>query len=99
MKIECKLQREGGSVVTIGEETYHFKPDGKGRHVCDVRNKEHATRLLQIPEAYLPVMDGLVDDEGQEADSVQALEEPKADAPRRGRKPRETPQADTENQG
>lgn len=52
MLIECKLQREGGSVVTIGEETYHFKPQGGQKHVATVQDPAHVTILLGIPEAY-----------------------------------------------
>lgn len=55
MKIECLRKRPKGSVVTIGTETYHFKPevDGTdGPHVADVTIKAHINRFLEIKEGY-----------------------------------------------
>lgn len=58
MLIECKLKRQGGSHITMKDGTvYHFAPDKTGKHVCDVRNKEHVARLLSISEGYEVVMD------------------------------------------
>lgn len=54
--VECLLKRPGGTVVDLFGTAYHFKaendPAGLGRHVCDVPNKAHFQRLMQIPEAY-----------------------------------------------
>lgn len=52
MKIECKLKREGGSVIELGGVEYHFKPQADGAHVDDVAYEEHIERFLSIPEAY-----------------------------------------------
>jgi len=53
MKIVCRLQRNGGSVITLGKEKYHFKPESEdGHHVCEVKNKDHVETLLGIPEGY-----------------------------------------------
>ena len=52
MKIECKNQREGGSLIDIGGTEYHFQPLADGAHVADVANEEHVERFLSIPEAY-----------------------------------------------
>jgi trimethylamine:corrinoid methyltransferase-like protein len=54
-RIECKLIREGGTVVELGGNTYHFAPasDAEGApHVCDVKDDEHVDRFLAISEAY-----------------------------------------------
>ena len=53
MKIRCKLERAGGSHVTIGGKEYHFKPQGPGGpHIAEVTDKEHIGRLLSITEGY-----------------------------------------------
>lgn len=53
MKIECTIRRDGGSIVTMDEKTYHFKPEQPGGpHVADVVDKAHIARFLAIPEAY-----------------------------------------------
>lgn len=52
MKIECKLIREGGTIVQIGKNEYHFAPQADGAHVADVADDEHVARFLAIPEAY-----------------------------------------------
>lgn len=50
MIIELKIKREGGSVVTMGGETYRFEPDQIGRHVAEVTDEEHEKRFLSIPQ-------------------------------------------------
>ena len=50
MKIECKLKREGGSLVTLGNEQYHFAPDQLDRHVAEVTDEDHVARFLEIPQ-------------------------------------------------
>lgn len=52
MKIECKLIREGGTIVDIGGVEYHFEPLADGAHVAEVSNDDHADRFLAIPEGY-----------------------------------------------
>lgn len=52
MKIECILKREGGTKAEIGGVEYHFKPDGNGAHVADVKDKAHIARFLSMPEGY-----------------------------------------------
>lgn len=52
MKIECILQRKGGTVVELPGKTYHFVPQEDGKHVADVEVESHIERLLMIPEAY-----------------------------------------------
>jgi len=52
MKIQCTLHREGGTVVEMPGQTYHFTPQGDGRHVAEVTIEAHIERFLSIPEAY-----------------------------------------------
>lgn len=67
MKIESIAQRPGGSKVTLGAETYHFKPDDQERHVAEVENPGHIQVLLNISEGYrslepLPPVDVSLDE-------------------------------------
>lgn len=73
MKIECILQRQGGTVVELPGKTYHFTPNEDGRHVADVAIEPHIERFLAIPEAYR-----LLRTHGTEA---AALFAPSGDAP------------------
>lgn len=50
--VECLLRRPGGTIVEIGSNAYHFKPDSEGRHIAIVTERDHAKRLRDIPEAY-----------------------------------------------
>lgn len=54
--IRCKIEREGGTPVTLDGITYHFKPRpdlGSGSaHVCLLNKKPHINRLLSITEGY-----------------------------------------------
>lgn len=52
MKIECTIQRQGGSTVTLGTTDYHFSPLADGCHVAQVEPIAHQDKLLSIPEAY-----------------------------------------------
>ena len=53
MIIRSKIERAKGSVITIGDTTYHFKPRAAdGHHVAEVTNKEHLGRFLSITEGY-----------------------------------------------
>jgi len=52
MKIECTLQRKGGTVVELPGKTYHFKPQEDGRHIAEVEDESHIETFLRIREAY-----------------------------------------------
>jgi hypothetical protein len=52
MKIQSKLKREGGTVVELGDVTYHFKDNGEGAHVAEVTDKAHIEHLLAIKEGF-----------------------------------------------
>lgn len=59
MLIESKIKRAKGTVVTLGTETYLFKPaEPNGPHIAEVKDPEHIDRLLAIPEGYRAVVDG-----------------------------------------
>jgi|GEM_PF-6693299 len=67
MLIQSKLKREGGTLIGIGDEEYHFKDDGNGNHVCDVKNESHVKKLLSITEGFhkfgeKPVKQDLLDE-------------------------------------
>lgn len=113
MKIERIIREPRGSVVTMGGESYHFKPieDG-GPHVADVDNQDHAKVLLRITEGYRPFGDDARkaaaavippkpdDEEITAAIAAAAREEAKkaaASATEAGTTPQPTEQADTPN--
>lgn len=52
MKIECTLKRQGGTVIDLFGQTYHFQPDDSGSHVADVEDEQAIQRLLDIPESF-----------------------------------------------
>lgn len=52
MQIQCKLKRAGGTVIELGDTSYHFKPNDKGDHVAEVADDDHAETLLAITEGY-----------------------------------------------
>lgn len=52
MKIECKLLREGGTVVELDGIEYHFAPQADGAHVAEVQDERHQDKLLAISEGY-----------------------------------------------
>lgn len=52
MKIECILQRKGGTLVEMPGKNYHFQPQEDGRHVAEVTSEAHIERFLSIREAY-----------------------------------------------
>ena len=66
IKVECIIRREGGSRVTIGKNTYHFKPQADGAHVCEIDHPPHLSRLLSISEGYRVYDPDLVDEPAQE---------------------------------
>lgn len=50
---ESKIRRAGGSKISIGNRTYHFKPSGADdRHLCDVTDPAHKRVLFGIPDGY-----------------------------------------------
>jgi hypothetical protein len=79
MLIESKLKREGGTLVTLGEEEYHFQDNGKGNHVCEVKDEAHIAKFLSIKEGYFehgkkPAKEPVVipvDDKGEVKDPEQ----------------------------
>lgn len=52
MKIESIIKRDPPTEVLLGDTAYKFKPDSKGRHVCEVTDKAHIARLLSIAEGF-----------------------------------------------
>lgn len=56
MLIESKIRRSGGSLVTLGETNYRFKPadpaDPDSPHVCEVTDPAHIQTLLNIPHGF-----------------------------------------------
>lgn len=52
MKIQCILERKGGTIAELGGIEYHFEPLEDGAHVAEITNEAHIDRFLSIPEAY-----------------------------------------------
>lgn len=52
MLIESKIRRLAGTRVDFGTATYHFRPDALGRHVANVDDEDHLSRLLSITEGF-----------------------------------------------
>lgn len=52
MHIECKIKREGGSHIPLGNITYHFAPQPDDAHVALVENPDHQDIFLGIKEGY-----------------------------------------------
>jgi hypothetical protein len=52
MKIESIIKRDPPTEVVLGDTTYRFTPDDKGRHVAEVTDKHHIARLLSISEGF-----------------------------------------------
>lgn len=54
--IRCKINRDHGTIATIGGHTYHFKPrpelGASTAHVAVVEQREHISRFLRVDEAY-----------------------------------------------
>lgn len=51
MKIVCKVERPGGSLIDIGGIEYRFTPESEGGlHVADVTEPAHIRRFLEIPD-------------------------------------------------
>lgn len=58
MKIESIIKRDPPTEVVLGDTTYKFSPDDKGRHVAEVTDKHHIARLLSISEGFQLAEDG-----------------------------------------
>lgn len=52
MLVQCKLIRDGGTVVTVGGCEYRFAPNAAGDHVAEVGDEGHVGVFLGIPESY-----------------------------------------------
>lgn len=52
MKIESIIKRDPPTEVVLGDTTYKFVPDDKGRQVAEVTDKHHIARLLSIAEGF-----------------------------------------------
>lgn len=57
MLIECVLKRAEPVIIPIGNETYEFKDDGKGRRVAEVWIESHVECFLAVPHLYRKVED------------------------------------------
>jgi len=87
MLIEHKVKRPGGSDHRIDGTTYEFREDKEGRHVCEVKNAEHAKRFLSI-STFVKVGGGSTKGaygkdagQGNEGNDEQAGEESAPEAP------------------
>lgn len=52
MKVQCILNREGGTKAEIDGIEYHFEVLADGAHVAEVEHEAHIDRFLAIPEGY-----------------------------------------------
>jgi hypothetical protein len=52
MLIESIIKRPKGTNITLGAETYNFRPDEKGRHVAEVEDSAHIATLLAIRDGF-----------------------------------------------
>lgn len=52
LSLQCTLIRKGGTLVDLNGSTYHFAPNAKGDHVCEVNGHDDIARFLSMPEAY-----------------------------------------------
>jgi len=50
MLIECLIDREGSSVVTVQKSTYRFEQNGDGHQVCEINSGSHLDYLLKLPD-------------------------------------------------
>lgn len=54
MLIECLIEREGATHVTVAGFNYVFAPDEQGRQVCEVLSHDHQGWFLSMPSSYRP---------------------------------------------
>lgn len=52
MLIECLIQRDGSTHVTLRGVRYEFKKNGLGHSVCDVTSNDHLSWFLSFPNSY-----------------------------------------------
>lgn len=53
MIVECTLKRADGTLVTIEDRSYHFKPEQEnGAHLAVVDHAEDLACFLRVPESY-----------------------------------------------
>lgn len=50
MLIECLIEREGYTDVTLQRSKYEFKRNEHGDQVCDVLSASHSEYLLKLPD-------------------------------------------------
>jgi hypothetical protein len=66
MMIRSKIERKGGTTVTLDKTQYHFKPATIGEpHIAKVDDKAHIARFLSITEGFQ--FHGLSDDDAADA--------------------------------
>lgn len=52
MLIESIIHRRNGTKITLDDTTYHFVEDEHGRHVAEVADENHISKLLGIREGF-----------------------------------------------
>lgn len=50
MLIECLIERDGYSVVTVQRNMYEFKRNELGKQVCEINSGSHLEYLLKLPD-------------------------------------------------
>jgi hypothetical protein len=50
MLVECLIQREGFTSVTVQRSRYDFKRNEAGHQVCDILSAGHSSYLLDLPD-------------------------------------------------
>lgn len=97
MLIQCKLKRAGGTVIELGDTSYHFKPNDKGDHVAEVTDDDHADTLLAITEGYAAYEQEPAT--GEQTAPAVSSGEAKATRTRKSTKPAEASTGGDEGQG
>lgn len=57
MKVQSIIKRDPPTRIVMDGVVYQFEVDSEGRHVVEVKDEEHFSRLLSIPEGYRVVME------------------------------------------
>jgi hypothetical protein len=50
MLIECLIEREGPTAMTLGSFTYLFRENDHGHKVCPVNSREHREYLMGLKD-------------------------------------------------
>lgn len=50
MLLECTIEREGGTTVTVQRSSYDFVANEHGVQVCDINSGSHLDYLLKLPD-------------------------------------------------